>query len=228
MIKVEKPPASRIRDVLFVLWVVAGLVSLYPVATHLETGFPFFTVIWLVVPLMAVLRWRNAALVGFRTVPRRLFWVTTAINLGLLLLVIALFEPWSHAYGTLVREATKGDTTFAWLAHYNSPTGWLLMFLFSGLVTMFAEELFFRGWLLQLLLRRWNHWSAILLQALLFALLQALPALFLRPVQALVWVGAYSFLGVGMINGWAASRTKSIWPGLIAATLMNLIVVMMM
>ena len=97
---------------------VAGLVSLYPVATHLETGFPFFTVIWLVVPLIAVLRWRNAALVGFRTVPRRLFWVTTAINLGLLLLVIALFEPWSHAYGTLVREATKGDTTLESLVRH--------------------------------------------------------------------------------------------------------------
>ena len=223
----NKPPVFSIRDFLFILWVIAGLISLYPVATHLEAGFPFFTVIWLAVPLIAVLRWHNAALVGFRTAPGSLFWVTTAINLGLLLLVIALFEPWSHAYGTLVREAMKGDATFAWLAHYNSPTSLLLMFLFSGLVTIFAEELFFRGWLFQLLLRRGGRWSAIFLQALLFALLQALPAFFLSPAQALVWVCVYSFLGVGLINGWAASRTYSIWPGLISATLMNLIVTMM-
>jgi membrane protease YdiL (CAAX protease family) len=211
-----------------VLWVVAALVSLYPVAAHLGAGFPFFTAIWLVVPLIAVLRWRNPALVGFRAIPPRLYWVTATTNLGLLLLVIVLFEPWSHAYGTLVREAIRGDATFAWLSHYNSPTGWLLMFLFSGLVTIFAEELFFRGWLLQLLLRRRSRWFAIFLQGLLFALLQALPALFLSPVQAVVWVGVYSFLGVGLINGWAASRTQSIWPGLIAATLMNLIVTMVM
>ena len=105
--------------------------------------------------------------------------------------------------------------------------GWLMMFLFSGLVTIFAEELFFRGWLLQLLQRRWSRWPAILLQALLFALLQAIPAFFLSPVQALVWIAAYSFLGVGLINGWAASRTNSIWPGLIAATFMNLIATML-
>jgi hypothetical protein len=48
--------------------------------------------------------------------------------------------------------------------------------------------------------------------------------LLLNPVQALVWVGAYAFLGVGAINGWAAARTGSIWPGAIAAPLMNLIV----
>jgi membrane protease YdiL (CAAX protease family) len=228
MIKVEKPATSGMRETLFILWVVAGLVSLYPAAAHLGTGFPVFTVIWLVVPLIAMLRWRNAALVGFRMVPGRLFWGTTAINLGLLLLVIALFEPWTHAYRTLVREAIRGDATFGWLAHYNPPTGWLLMFIFSGLVTIFAEELFFRGWLLQLVKRRWGRWPAILLQALLFTLLQAIPAFFLSPVQALVWIGVYSFLGVGLINGWSASRTDSIWPGLIAATLMNLIVIMLM
>jgi membrane protease YdiL (CAAX protease family) len=228
MIKTEKPPASSIPNTLFLLWVVAGLVSLYPVAVHLRAGFPFFTLIWLVVPLAAVLRSHNPALVGFRMAPARLFWGTAAINLGLLLLAMVLFEPWSHAYGTLVREAIKGDATFAWLARYPSPTRWLLMFIFSGLVTMFAEELFFRGWLLQLILRRRGRWFAIVLQALLFTLLQALPAFFLSPVQALVWVVVYSFLGVGLINGWAASRTNSIWPGLIAATFMNLIVTMLM
>jgi membrane protease YdiL (CAAX protease family) len=111
------------------------------------------------------------------------------------------------------------DVTFAWLVRYEGAAGWLLMLLTSGLVTIFAEELFFRGWLLQLLLRRMSRWPAILLQAALFALPQALPASLLSPVQALVWVGAYAFLGVGVINGWAAARTGSVWPGAIAAPL---------
>ncbi len=212
------------RETVFILWVSAGLASLYPVATYLGSAFPLFTAIWLVVPLIAVLRCRDASLAGFRTVPRRLLWISAGVNLAILLLVIAVFEPWSGAYGTLIREAVKGDVTFAWLVHYRPPLSWLLMFVFSGLVTIFAEELFFRGWLLQLLLKRMKGWLAITLQALLFALLQALPALFLSPVQAAVWVGAYSFLGVGLTNGWSAARTNSIWPGLIAATLMNLTV----
>ncbi len=224
MIERKKQPALGIQEAELILWVAAGLASLYPVAAHLNATFPFFTVVWLVVPLGAVLRSRSASSSGFRAVPGRLFWMTTAANVGLLLLVMALFEPWSAAYGTLVRQAVKGDTTFAWLALYPSPAGWLLMLLFSGLVTLFAEELFFRGWLLQLLLKMVNRWLAIVMQALFFTLVQALPALFLNPVQALVWVVAYSFIGVGLVNGWAAARTSSIWPGLIAATLMNLVV----
>ncbi len=212
------------RETICITWVFAGLASLYPVASYLGSAFPVFTAIWLVVPMIAALRCRDASLAGFRTVYRRLLWISAGINLALLLLVIAVFEPCSGAYGTLIREAVKGDATFAWLVHYRPPISWLLMFVFSGLVTIFAEELFFRGWLLQLLLRKMKGWLAISLQALLFALLQALPALVLSPMQAAVWVGAYSFLGVGLMNGWSAARTKSIWPGLMAATLMNLIV----
>lgn len=213
-----------LRETLFVIWVVAALAALYPVSAHLEASFPLFTVVWLVIPLLAVLLRRDARQVGFRAVSGRLLWPVTLLTLGLLLLVMLIFEPWSDAYGTLVREALESDPTFAWLARYEGPAGWLLMWLFSALVTIFAEELFFRGWLLQWLLRRTNRWAAIFLQAALFALPQALPALFLSPLQAAVWVGAYAFLGVGVINGWAAARTNSIWPGVIAAPLMNLVV----
>jgi membrane protease YdiL (CAAX protease family) len=41
------------------------------------------------------------------------------------------------------------------------------MVLFSGLITLFGEELFFRGWLLQLFCKRWGTSWAIILQALL-------------------------------------------------------------
>jgi membrane protease YdiL (CAAX protease family) len=216
-------PSWSLRETLFVLWTVAALAVLYPVSAHLEASFPIFTVVWLAIPLLAVLLGRDARRVGFRAAGRKL-WPVALLNLGLVLLVMLLFEPWSDAYGTLVRAALESDPTFAWLTRYDGPAGWLLMWLFSALVTIFAEELFFRGWLLQWLLRRTNRWAAILLQAALFSLPQALPALILSPLQGAVWVGAYAFLAVGVINGWAAARTNSIWPGVIAAPLMNVVV----
>lgn len=216
-----------VRETIFAIWIGLGLASLLPVAAHLDASLPIFTVLWLVVPLITVLLSRDAARVGFRAVSVRELEVMAAANLGLLLLVMAIFEPWSDAYGTLVREALAGDATFAWLGRYASPSGWILMFLFSATVTIFAEELFFRGWLLQWLRRRMGRWPAVLVQAGLFAVPQAIPALFLTPVQAIVWTGAYAFLGVGVINGWTAARTGSIWPGVIAAPLMNLIVTLL-
>lgn len=216
-----------VREIISVLWLGLALASLLPVARHLDANLPIFTMIWLAAPLAIVVRSGDARGIGFAAVPWRQLAVMAGTNLGLLLLVMALFEPWVDAYGTLVREATAGDPTFAWLLHYPSPQRWLLMYLYSATVTIFAEELFFRGWLLQWLQRRTSPWRAILLQAALFALPQALPALFLTPLQAVVWIGAYAFLGVGVVNGWSAARTGTIWPGAIAASLMNLIVTLL-
>ena len=99
------------------------------------------------------------------------------------------------------------------------------MLLYSGLVTIFAEELFFRGWLLQLLQRRVSKGWAIAIQAALFTVPQLLAALMLSPVQAAVYAAVYSFLAIGLVGGWAAARTQSIWPSLAAATLWNVIMI---
>jgi len=40
-----------------------------------------------------------------------------------------------------------------------------------------------------------------------------------------LYVLVYTWLAIGMVAGWAASRTGSIWPGLISATLCNLVLV---
>ena len=155
-----------------------------------------------------------------------MFLVTAGINLGLLVLLSGLVEPWSRAYGDLVRAALAGeppDTTFAWLVRFSGPVAWGGLLLYSGLVTIFAEELFFRGWLLQAFLRRMRPAWAILLQAALFTLPQLLAALLLRPLQGAVYGVVYSFLAVGVIGGWAAWRTRSIWPSLAAAALWNLL-----
>ncbi len=208
------------------VWIVLALGALVPVTQLLQGAFPIFTVVWLVVPLVALVRSRDASRIGLCAVPRREFMVVTALNLGALLLLAALVEPWSHTYRMLVQMALSSappDTTFAWLVRYDGLAAWGGMFLYSGLVTLFGEELFFRGWLLQFLRRRMRKPFAIVLQAAFFTLPQLIAALFLPPLQGVLYAVIYSWLAIGVIGGWAASRTSSIFPSLISATLLNLI-----
>ncbi len=207
-------------------WIILALGALVPVTLLLQGAFPLFTVVWLIVPLVALLRSRDAGRVGLHAVPWREFLAVTALNLGALLLATMLFEPWSHTYGMLVQMAlssTPTDTTFAWLVRYDGLAAWGGIFLYSGLVTLFGEELFFRGWLLQFLQRRMRKSFAIVLQAALFTLPQLIAALFLPPLQGVLYAVVYSWLGIGVVGGWAASRTSSIFPSLLSATLLNAI-----
>jgi membrane protease YdiL (CAAX protease family) len=71
------------------------------------------------------------------------------------------------------------------------------MVIFSGLVTIFAEELFFRGWLLQWLMRRMKLFQAVVVQAALFTLPQMLAALALPLLQGVLYTVVYSWLAVG-------------------------------
>jgi membrane protease YdiL (CAAX protease family) len=211
-------------------WIVLALGIAIPVTRALNGAYPIFTVLWLVVPLIALLRSRDPRRIGLRPVPWGFLLKTTALNLGGLLLVMAAVEPWSHTYRLLVTAALAApapDTTFAWLVRFPGPAGLAGMFLYSGLVTLFGEELFFRGWLLQLLLRHMRPWLAVALQAALFSLPQALAALIMPPLQGVLYVVVYSWLSIGVIGGWAAWRTQSIWPSLISATLGNLIFVVL-
>jgi membrane protease YdiL (CAAX protease family) len=70
-----------------------------------------------------------------------------------------------------------------------------------------------------------NRGWTILIQAALFTLPQLLAALLLSPLQGVVFAVVYSWLGVGVVGGWAAARTQSIWPSLASATLWNMIMI---
>jgi membrane protease YdiL (CAAX protease family) len=87
--------------------------------------------------------------------------------------------------------------------------------------------LFFRGWLLQLLCRHVKPALAIVIQAALFTLPQALVALFLEPTQAAVYITVYSFAAIGLAGGYAAWRTASIWPSLALATAFNAVLTLL-
>ena len=214
-----------LEETIFVFWVGSALAVLIPVTIFLQGSFPWFTVVWLVVPLVIVLRSIDTHRAGFQRIPWRQFLLTTTINLCAILLISALVEPWSHTYRALVNGAISSaipDTTFAWLVRFKGPPAWGGLLLYSGLVTIFAEELFFRGWLLKTLQRRMNNTWAILIQAVLFTLPQAIVTLLLAPFQGVIYAIIYSFLAIGVIGGWAAACTHSIWPSLVSATIWNL------
>ncbi len=215
-------------ELIAIIWAGLALVQLVPLTKYLHGSFPIFTAIWLIVPLIIVIATADAQRIGFRHISWRLFLITTAANLALFLLVSLLVEPWSHTYQALVKAAltsTTPDTTFAWLVRFNGVMAWGGLLLYSGLVSIFGEELFFRGWLLLDLQRRMHKIWAILIQAALFTLPQLLAAFLLAPIQGAVYAVFYSFLGVGIIGGWAAARTQSIWPSLASAALWNMIMI---
>jgi membrane protease YdiL (CAAX protease family) len=150
----------------------------------------------------------------------------TLLTLTGSLALMAIFEPWSHTYQMLLTEAISAlhpDTTFGWLVRFPGAAGWAGFIGFAGLVTLFAEELFFRGWLFQWLQKRMSSTKAVFWQATLFTLPQMLAAFLLAPLQGVLYAVVYSWLAIGLIGGWAASRTQSIWPSLLSATLYNII-----
>ena len=221
---------SRLKqpEILLAIWSVLALAVLLPVTFLLKSAFPIFTVLWILVPLMVVFIKKDASRVGFRVVSWRELVQVTAINLGGLLLLMLVFEPWSHTYQKLLEAALSSqmpDATFAWLLRFQRIPALAGMFLFSGSVTLFGEELFFRGWLLQLFRKRWGTTWAIIIQALLFVIPNSLVALVLPPLQGVLYVLVYTWLAIGIIGGWAASRTGSIWPSLISAAVCNLVLV---
>jgi len=223
---------SRLKrpEIVFLVWSILTLASLLPVTVLLHGTFPVFTVLWIIVPLIAVALSQDAGRVGFRSIPRQELIQVTALNLGGLLLVMLLVEPWSHTYQMLLEAVLSSqppDTTFAWLLRFQRMPALATMLLYSGSVTLFGEELFFRGWLLQLLQKRWGKAWAVIIQALLFTLPNLLASFALPPLQGTLYAVVYTFLAIGIIGGWAAARTNSIWPSLISATIINLVYVIL-
>lgn len=211
-------------ETIALIWLVLALAALAVLPIVLDTGLPVFGYIWLVVPLIALLVKRDADHIGMGAAPLGDVLKTAGIALGALMVVWLIFEPWSNVYRSLLMLALEDpDVTFTWLTRFGGVPGWLGMFLTTGLLTIFGEELFFRGWLLHVLQKRMGMWWAIALQAALFSLPQAIVALFFPPLQAVLYIFVYAWLAIGVIGGWAAARTGTIWPSLIAATLSNLI-----
>jgi len=216
------------RELLAGVWLAAGIAAAFAVTAFLRGSFPIFTVVMLAAALVILLRGGEASRLGMGSAGWRTVAKFALLSLTGSLALMAVFEPWSHTYGTLAARAVSServDTTFGWLARYPGPAGWLGFAAYAGGVTLFAEEVFFRGWLLNWLKQRVSEPWAVMWQATLFTLPQALAALLLPPLQGALYVVVYSWLAIGLLGGWAASRTGTIWPSLAMVILYNVIMV---
>lgn len=219
------------KEKLFIIWAVSSLILVILVSIFFRTNFPIFTIIWISVPLIGVIRKRDAGSIGFISIPINKFIKFTIINLGLTLLIFGIFEPWSHTYQKLLSviiDSKTPDVTFVWLTRYSGMKSWLSMLLFSVFVTMFAEEIFFRGWLFQYLKKRINSYWAVVIQAIIFIIPNTLVAFFMIPTQGIIYTVIYSGVAIGIVGGWTAKCTNSIWPSLISASIVNLIAVLLL
>ncbi|MFC6942578.1 CPBP family intramembrane glutamic endopeptidase [Salinirubellus sp. GCM10025818] len=214
---------SRHRITIALLWTGLALAALVITPLILQTTTPIFQMFWLIVPFISLVRHRDTDRVGFRT-PDRGQGLRAAIAAGIIYaILLILVEPWSGVYDRLLVLALEGpDPTFAWLVRFDGLGGWVGLALFSGFVTLYSEELFFRGWLLQTLNRRTQPRVAIIGQAVVFSLFQSISVFFFEPFQTALYLLIYAF-GLGVIVGAAAQRTQSIWPGLAVVTVANLV-----
>lgn len=100
---------------------------------------------------------------------------------------------------------------------FRAASPWLILLAFA-LTPAFCEEFFFRGLLQRALLTRRSAWQAILFSALSFGAFHTLSgsvAAFDRLIPTTV---------MGLVLGWLAYKSDSIWPGVILHLLHNAIV----
>lgn len=123
-------------------------------------------------------------------------WILALVSVGIWGLLVADIESLSPPDNTTVAlEIAGGSLALAWLL--------------VGLWGPFAEEIFFRGFLLGGLRGRVGTWPAILISSGVFALFHISPGLYVP-----------TFL-LGAAFGWVYLRTRSIWPSVLAHGLHN-------
>jgi membrane protease YdiL (CAAX protease family) len=215
------------QETIALIWILSALLLAVAFSLWQSLSLPVFTLLFLILPFINLIRYGDASRMGMGGIKITSLLKWAGINLAALALIYAIFEPWSGAYAFLLEEATRAgatDPTFAWLTLLDGPAGWVGLLLFSGLITIFAEELCFRGWLLRLLQPKVGLLWANLIQAALFTLPQLVVAFLMpSPIQGIVYSFVYAFGAIGLINGWVAAKAGAIWPNLIAATGMNMI-----
>ncbi len=122
---------------------------------------------------------------------------------------VLLFKSWSLASFVPELEKIKED----WL---KIPFGWIL--LTQALVPAIAEEFFFRGFALSALRTRLRSITAVLLSAFLFALFHIVAGNVLSLERFI------PTLLLGLVLGFVAVSTGSIWPGVLLHALHNSLV----
>ncbi len=103
-------------------------------------------------------------------------------------------------------------------------TGEWLLKLIQVTPSPIAEEIMFRGFVLPQLSRRTDFFTANLLQAILFTAMHWPNWLWTKGWKPEVLAASISVLAIGLLLGWLARRTNSIWPGVMVHIANNFLV----
>jgi membrane protease YdiL (CAAX protease family) len=130
---------------------------------------------------------------------------------------LMLASPLSWIIGSLIVVYFVGEPSREWIkatTAFNSTKGFdaFVILTWGTLGASFAEEIFFRGYLLKGLIQRWNPWLSVLLTAIFFALIHGGLDLML-----------YSF-PMGVYWGIIVWRTGSIWPAITCHAFNNILI----
>jgi len=210
-----------------------GFLGRLPAETTADLSFRYgmmgvFTCLaFMVLPALVARHQNTSFRGGFGLKRPRIVFLLAAVLLGLSLwpLVMTMTEGWHAAYGILFGSEKQEqwhakliETTSEQVARIRMVSPFVILFAFS-VIPALCEEWFFRGMLLRSLLK-WNSvWKSILISALVFGSFHVLS----NSVIALDRLLPSTLIGVML--GYLAFKSDSIWPGVILHSLNNGIVV---
>lgn len=207
-------------------WLVAATVAAIAAPILIGASLPVFTLLWLAIAAVALRRHRKSSSLGLATPPHGEFVRVTATTTWLMTVLFGVAEFTTHPYRELlglIREESSPDSTFAWVIEYGRSWGLVGFAVYGALVTIFAEEVVFRGALMSRL-RSAGCARAVAGTTIAFAAVQALPAALLPAREAVGFLAIDAVLAVGVVGGVAAYQSRSIYPTLVAVTVANVAV----
>ena len=182
---------------------------------------------FMVLPALVARHQHTRLMSGFGLRRPRVVFLLAAVLLGISLwpLVMTMIDGWHVVYGFLFGSEKQDqwhakliETTSEQVARIRMVSPLVIVFAFS-VIPAFCEEWFFRGMLLRSLLK-WNSvWKSILISAMVFGSFHVLS----NSVIALDRLLPSTLIGVML--GYLAYKSDSIWPGVILHSLNNGIVV---
>ena len=184
----------------------ALLMAVFLVVGDSELGLPVFTFLSGVVVYFILKEvYSKEQVRALFSIPDR----SEAVRLILLILVLDIFVVLPiHAVITIFLFPEAEQQEVITMFEEASDTSLALLAFSVAILTPFAEELLFRGFILGMLLKRYSAPQSIVISSLIFAIAH-------EPIARVLAFGG------GLLYGWVRVRTGSILPGMVAHAIWN-------
>ncbi len=184
----------------------ALLMAVFLVVGDSELGLPVFTFLSGVVVYFILKEvYSKEQVTALFSIPDR----SEAGRLILLILVLDIFVVLPiHAVITIFLFPEAEQQEVITMFEEASDTSLALLAFSVAILTPFAEELLFRGFILGMLLKRYSDTQSVVISSLIFAIAH-------EPIAMVLAFGG------GLLYGWVRVRTGSILPGMIAHAIWN-------